>query len=107
MGDFGDIPLDASSVALAVFRENYGFVPRLYRAQSSLPSLVEAEANLANAILYRDTAVSRIEKESVVLAEAAGRGNAYCAALQWQTLLLLGAPPERLAGLTSGALPAT
>ncbi len=106
MGDFGEIPLDASSVALAVFRENYGFVPRLYRAQSSLPRLVEAEAALASAILFQHTTLTRIEKESIVLAEAAGRGNKYSAALQWQTLLLLGVSTERLAQLTSGDSPA-
>ena len=105
MGDFGDVPLDANSAALAVFRENYGFVPRLYRAQNSLPLLVEAEAALANAILYQGTGRSRIEKESLVLAEAAVRGNAYCAALQWQTLLLLGVPTERLTQLMSGGPP--
>ena len=99
MGDFGEVPLDPTSVALAVFRENYGFIPRLYRAQSSLPRLVEAEAALASAILYHGTAVSRIEKESVVLAEAAAQGSAYCAALQWQTLLLLGVSPDRLTQL--------
>lgn len=107
MGDFPEIPLDPSSAALAVFRENYGFVPRLFRAQWSLPRLVEAEAALANAILYHDTALSRIEKESRVLAEAAACGNAYCAALQWQTLLLLGVPPEQLTRLTNGDPPST
>src|SRR5215472_13539436 len=107
MGDFLEIPLDPSSAALAVFRENYGFVPRLFRAQGSLPRLVEAEAALANSILYHDTAFSRIEKESRVLAEAAACGNAYCAALQWQTLLLLGVPPEQLTRLTNGDPPST
>lgn len=107
MGDFPEIPLDPSSAALAVFRENYGFVPRLFRAQGSLPRLVEAEAALANSILYHDTAFSRIEKESRVLAEAAACGNAYCAALQWQTLLLLGVPPEQLTRLTNGDPPST
>lgn len=107
MGDFGEVPLDAAGVALAVFRENYGFVPRLYRAQSSLPHLVEAEAVLANAILYQGSVLSRIEKESVVLAEAAARGNAYCAALQWQTLLLLGLSTDQLTQLISGDPPAT
>jgi RNA polymerase sigma-70 factor (ECF subfamily) len=67
---------------------------------------VEAEAALASTILYHDTVLSRLEKESLVLAEAAARGNAYCAALQWQTLLLLGVPPERLSDLMSGAFPA-
>lgn len=106
MGDFGEIPLAPASVALAVFRENYGFVPRLYRAQSSLPRIVEAQAALANVILYHDSVLSRIEKESIVLAEVAAHGSAYCAALQWQTLLLLGVPPERLTQLMNGGSPA-
>jgi len=107
MGDFPEVSLDATSAALAALRENYGFVPRLFRAQSSHPRLVEAEAALANVILYHDTALSRIEKQSLVLTEAAARGSAYCAALQYQTLLLLGVPPDRLVYLMSGGPPAT
>ena len=106
MGYLPETALEPSCAALALLRENYGFVPGLFRAQGSLPYLVEAEAVLANAILFRDTAVSRIEKECLVLAEAAARGNTYCAALQWQTLLLLGVPVERLTHLISGADPA-
>src|SRR5215469_5207052 len=103
MGYLPETALDPTCAAVAVLRENYGFVPGLFRAQGSLPPLVEAEVTLANAILYRDTTVSRIEKECSVLAEAAARGNTYWVSLQWQTLLLLGVPAERLTRLMSGA----
>jgi RNA polymerase sigma-70 factor (ECF subfamily) len=102
MGYLPETALDPSCTSLAVLRENYGFVPGLFRAQASLPRLVEAEVALANAILFRDASISRIDKECLVLAEAAARGNTYCAALQWQTLLLLGVPAERLTHLISG-----
>src|SRR6516164_4602614 len=101
MGYLPETALDPSCPALAVLRENYGFVPGLFRAQGSSPPLVEAEVALANAILFHDKAVSRIEKECLVLVEAAACGNTYCVALQWQTLLLLGVPVERLTHLIS------
>ena len=81
---------------MAILREAYGFVPGVFRAQGILPHLVEAEAALADAILFQDSGLSRIEKESIVLAEAAAEVNLYCVALQFQTLSLLGVPKQRL-----------
>jgi RNA polymerase sigma-70 factor, ECF subfamily len=101
MGDLSEAPVDPSFAPLAVFRENYGFVPGIFRAQGVLPRLVEAEASLADAILFNDTGLSRIEKESIALAEAVAQANAYCAALHYQTLLLLGVPSPRLAALVA------
>jgi RNA polymerase sigma-70 factor, ECF subfamily len=91
--------LAATSAAQAIFSEAYGFVPGVFRAQGHLRRVVDAEAALADAILFQDTGLSRIEKESIVLAEAAAEGNLYCVALQYQTLSLLGVPRQRLTGL--------
>jgi len=84
---------------MAILRESYGFVPGVFRAQGLIPHLLEAEAALADAILFKDTHLSRIEKESIVLAEAVAEANHYCVALQFQTLSLLGVPKQRLTEL--------
>jgi RNA polymerase sigma-70 factor (ECF subfamily) len=99
MGEPGNPLRDTSPTSLAVFRENYGFIPRVFQAQAAAPRLVDAEATMANAILFRKTELSRTDKESVALAEAACQANVYCAALHYQTLKLLGVPIQRLDGL--------
>jgi len=99
MGDLGKPVEDGGLPAFSVFRENYGFVPRVFRAQAVLPRLLNAEAALANAILFRKTDLSRTEKELVALAEAAAAADPYGTALHYQTLRLLGMPAERLDSL--------
>src|SRR3974377_1301989 len=101
MGDIGEAHPEAESPAMAVLREAYGFVPGVFRAKGLIAPLVEAEAALAGPILFQDSGLSRIEKESIVLAEAAAEANLYCVALQFQTLSLLGAPKQRLTSLIS------
>ena len=99
MSYLAESPPDPTLAALHVFRENYGFVPGVFQAQGLLPRLIQAEASLADAILFHDAGLSRIEKESIALAEAAAQANPYCVALHHQTLLLLGVPKQRLATL--------
>lgn len=70
---------------MAIVREAYGFVLGVFRAQALLPHLIEAEAALVDAILFQDTGRSRIEKESIVLAETVVEANLYCVALQFSS----------------------
>jgi RNA polymerase sigma-70 factor (ECF subfamily) len=99
MGDNGERQPD--KIAPGIFRENYGFIPALFRAQNLLPHLVEAEAALADAILFQKTGLPRVEKESIVLAEAVAEASPYCVALQSQTLVLLGLPKQKLSAILS------
>jgi RNA polymerase sigma-70 factor (ECF subfamily) len=101
MGELGKPMPDESRPSLAVFRENYGFIPKVFRAQAAIPRLVDAEAALANTILFRKTELARAAKELVALVEAAAEGSAYCAALHYQTLMLLGEPAQRLNSLVA------
>ncbi len=97
MGDrgVGEVPR-----AFEVLREQFGFVPRLFRAQAALPRLLEAEANLLGAILFDDPA-SRAQKERLLLASAASHGSVYCATLHYRTLLALGAEESELDRITA------
>src|SRR2546422_589151 len=59
----------------------YGFVPNLFRAQSQLPLVVEAEERLIDAIVIRENRLSREQKEAILLCVADARENDYCRAL--------------------------
>jgi RNA polymerase sigma-70 factor (ECF subfamily) len=72
------------------FREEYGFVPNLYRAQNVRPDLVEAEAQALARILLPEDFLSRIQKEYVLLAVSAANLNTYYVAMRGQILSALG-----------------
>jgi uncharacterized peroxidase-related enzyme len=101
MGFLREVELGAGFPAFATFRECLGYVPSLYRCQTLLPMVVQAEAGLAAAILFHDSALSRLQKERVLLSLAAANGNTYCATAHYQMLCLLGEPEERLDQLLS------
>ncbi len=90
------VELDSSFPPFAAFREHFGFVPNLFRAQSLLPGVIEAEAGIAASVLIREQALSRIRKERILLALAAANRNAYCVTAHYQMLSLLGVPEKRL-----------
>ena len=73
------------------FREEYGFVPNLYRAQEVRPDLVEAEVQALARILLPEELLSRIQKEYIVLALSAANLNTYYVAMRGQILSALGA----------------
>jgi RNA polymerase sigma-70 factor (ECF subfamily) len=77
---------------LAALERGLGFVPELFRAQALLPRLIEAEAGIAEAVLLRDGALSRVEKERLLLAAACAEGNVYCATIHSHLLATLGVP---------------
>ena len=74
---------------LVRLEQEFGFVPRLFRVQTQ-PHLVEAQIGLIAAILLEQHVLSRIHKERVLRALAAGRSDAYWMALHHQNLEVLG-----------------
>jgi RNA polymerase sigma-70 factor (ECF subfamily) len=77
-------------------RKHFGFVPAIFRAQGLLPRLIEAEARLAGAVLVAPGALTRIQKETILLVVAACHRNSYCVTAQWHLLRELGLSPDRL-----------
>jgi len=104
-GDLGD-----AFAPFAALREHLGYVPAIYRAQSLLPGLIEAEHRLAISIVFRESALARVQKERLLLVLAAANGSAYNAVSHYQMLSLLGEAEERLNQLVydfrSAGLPA-
>jgi hypothetical protein len=93
---FPEVDLGPSFLPYAVFREYCGFVPSVYRAQSALPRLIEAECKLASALTIGDSPLTHYTKELILLALAGVERNSYCAAAQYQLLSLLGEPEDKL-----------
>ena len=105
--------------AEAVLRDHCGFVPQLLQAQKEWPELVAAEARLLEVIVFEERALSRADKERLLLVSAVGNDDAYCMALHFGMLRLLGEeaagvrilrnaasgedPIERLTWATSGS----
>lgn len=81
-------PPDPASFALLT--AHWGFVPNLFRAQVETAWLVDAEAALVEALLFRPSALSRAQKESLLLGRAAARGNRYWYTLHRGVLPLMG-----------------
>ena len=101
MGFLREVELGVSFAPFSAFREHFGFVPSLFRCQSLLPRLIEAETGLVASILFKDRSLSRQQKERLLLVLAAANRNAYCATAHYQMLSLLGEPEEQLDQLLS------
>lgn len=88
-----DIPLNAESVT--TLKRNFGLVPRIYRAQSMRADLVDAQVRLLDQLLFTKGALSRVQKEFILLAVSAQNNNSYFPALHCQTLQFLGVKPQQ------------
>ncbi|MGH9798141.1 MAG: carboxymuconolactone decarboxylase family protein, partial [Candidatus Polarisedimenticolia bacterium] len=80
------------------FRDSFGFVPNLFRAQTLLPRVIEAEAGIASAVLLKPSALERVLKESILLQVAAAERNVYCVTAHANLLRRLGVPPGQIDG---------
>ena len=86
----GEVRLEDKFGAFVVFQEALGFVPNLVQAQTLLPRVVEAQAKLESAMRLRDGAISRVQKERILLGIAADRRDEYCIAEDSKVLSSLG-----------------
>jgi RNA polymerase sigma-70 factor (ECF subfamily) len=102
MGYLREVELDEPFQPFTALREYFGFVPKLWRAQTLLPRLIEAEAALASAILFEQRTLSQVLKERILLALAALHRNAHCIAAHYQMLRVFGVPESELDQITSG-----
>ena len=59
VGYLKEAGLGESFQPFSVFREYFGFVPKLFLAQTLLPRVIEAEAALARAILFERRCLPR------------------------------------------------
>jgi uncharacterized peroxidase-related enzyme len=81
---------------LASLQQRFGFRPNHLDALAPLPRLVEAESRVSEAFLFHDRALTRKQKELVLLAIATANENRYTAALHYEMLQRLGMPRDDL-----------
>jgi RNA polymerase sigma-70 factor (ECF subfamily) len=97
VGFLPDIDIDTAAAAesLATLKRHFGLAPRIYRAQLLRPDLVEAQVQLLDQLLFGKGALSRVQKEFILLVVSAENNNTYFPALHCQTLQFLGVKPEQ------------
>ncbi len=96
-----EIDLGESFEPFSFFRSNFGFVPRLFRAQSLLPRALKVEAELTNLLLVQPGALTPIQKQTLLLIIAVENRNPYCLSLHWQTLRSLGLSEQQVAAIVN------
>jgi RNA polymerase sigma-70 factor, ECF subfamily len=80
--------------AYAALREQFGFVPNLYRIQSHCHQITKAEVDLLEVVLFLEDHLSRTQKELIVVRVASLNCNTYLVTLHEQVLSLLGTTAE-------------
>src|ERR1700726_756124 len=74
----------------------FGFIPNVFRAQTLLPRVIEAEAGIACAVFLEERGLSRIQKGAISLAAAAAYGSEYWVTGYRQLLRSGGIPGDTL-----------
>jgi RNA polymerase sigma-70 factor, ECF subfamily len=97
--DFGPYLNTSASVPgdlASLLRDQYGFVPGVFRCQASWPELLAAEIKALQLLVFGDDHLSRIQKESILLAVSVANLNTYGVALHSQILAVLGMSSESI-----------
>ena len=84
----------------AVIREQFGFLPNFFAAQTPRPDLIDAEASLAGTILLKEGALTRRQKEYIFLVCSAANLSTYCVTAHCEMVRMLhleGPEPEQIA----------
>src|SRR5690348_9363540 len=93
--------LDETNYPLfAEIKKQFGFIPNLYRAQTTRPDLIEAQAQLVHAILIKEGALTRKQKEYIFLVCSAANLSTYCVTAHCEIVRMLkidGPEPEQIA----------
>jgi uncharacterized peroxidase-related enzyme len=86
--------------AFAAIRQQFGFLPNFFPAQTLRPDFIETEINLMAAILLKDGALVRRQKEYIFLVCSAANLSTYCVTAHCEIVRMLkleGPDPEQIA----------
>jgi RNA polymerase sigma-70 factor (ECF subfamily) len=78
-----------------LFKETFGFLPNVYKAQSSRPDVLLAEAAAIDAFLLMEDRLKRIQKERILLAVSGANQSDYFVTVHAEVLSVLGIPPDQ------------
>lgn len=85
---------------LKLIKEDYGFIPNFFKAQTARPDLIDAQVQLVDAILLTEGALSRQLKEYIFLVCSAANLSTYCVTAHCEIIRMLkieGPEPEQIA----------
>src|ERR1700730_12801941 len=86
-----EAPFDETNYPLfANVKNQFGFIPNFYRAQTTRPDLIEAQAQLVDAILIKESALTRKQKEYIFLVCSAANLSTYCVTAHCEIVRMLG-----------------
>src|SRR3989442_16031799 len=80
---------DKDFPAFAAIREQFGFLPNFFPAQTMRPDFVEGEINLMAAILLKEGALARRQKEYIFLVCSAANLSTYCVTAHCEIVRML------------------
>jgi uncharacterized peroxidase-related enzyme len=85
---------------LQLLKEEYGFIPNFFKAQTARPDLIDAEVGLVDAVLIKAGALTRQQKEYIFLVCSAANLSTYCVTAHCEIIRMLklaGPEPEQIA----------
>ena len=85
---------------LKLIKEDYGFIPNYFKAQTARPDLIDAQVQLIDGLLLKEGALSRQLKEYVFLVCSAANLSTYCVTAHCEIIRMLkieGPEPEQIA----------
>src|ERR1700739_2958026 len=91
---------DKDFPAFAAIREQFGFLPNFFPAQTMRPDFIDAEINMMGAILLKEGALARRQKEHIFLVCSAANLSTYCVTAHCEIVRMLGIEgpePEQIA----------
>lgn len=91
-----EVPPDRqASATFEMIQGAVGFIPNFFRAQTMRPDLIDAEVQLMGAILLKEGALTRQQKEYLFLVCSAANLSTYCVTAHCEIVRMLGiAGPE-------------
>ena len=96
-----EVPFDEKDFpTLRLIKDDYGFIPNFFRAQTARPDLLDAEVQLVEAILIKESALTRQQKEHIFLVCSAANLSTYCVTAHCEIVRMLklaGPEPEQIA----------
>ena len=84
----------------AAIREQFGFLPNFFPAQTARPDMIDAEVALTGTILLKEGALARRQKEYIFLVCSAANLSTYCVTAHCEIVRMLhleGPEPEQIA----------
>jgi uncharacterized peroxidase-related enzyme len=95
------VPLDEKDYPpFALIKASYGFIPNFFHAQTMRPDLLDAQIQLIDAILIKEGALTRRQKEYIFLVCSAANLSTYCVTAHCEIVRMLrieGPEPEQIA----------